>query len=103
MSTFRPPQSLGSASSSLQNWAESLQAEIASEKNTTLDRAGARLEAAVAAVKAAPEPRDPALVKAAADAAFAYFVTRDACGRGQEDSVRKFGIPGYVLARIGAR
>jgi hypothetical protein len=40
---------------------------------------------------------------AAADAAFSYFVTRDACGRGHEDTIRKFGIPGYVLARVGVR
>lgn len=103
MSTFRAPQSLRPASSRLEGWAESLQAEIAAEKNTTLDKAGARLEAAIAAVKATQAPRDPALIQAAADAAFAYFVTRDACGRGQEDTIRRFGIPGYVLARIGAR
>jgi hypothetical protein len=42
-------------------------------------------------------------VQAAAEAAFSYFVTRDACGRSDEDTIRKFGIPGYVLARVGAR
>jgi hypothetical protein len=102
MSTLRAPQSLGSRRSALDTWS-ALEAEIASERNVTLERAGAGLEAALAAVKACPGPRDPALVQAAAEAAFSYFVTRDACGRSHEDTIRKFGIPGYVLARVGAR
>jgi hypothetical protein len=102
MSTFRAPRSFGPAASSRQDWSAALQAEIAAERNVTIDKAAQRLESTLAAVKAEPAPRDPALVQAAAQAVFAYLVVRDACGRSQEDTVRKFGIPGYVLARVGA-
>lgn len=81
-----------------------LAAELAGESAAALGGAGRKLENALAELRAAADPRDPQLVRAAADAALAYFVTREACGAiRQDEAIRHFGIPGYVLARVGAR
>ena len=49
-----------------------------------------------------PEQRR-VLLKAAADAVYAYFIQRELCGyRRHDDAIREFAIPREVLVRLGA-
>ena len=45
-----------------------------------------------------------ALVRAAAEAVYAYFVQRELCGlRRHDDVIREYGIPREVLVQAGAK
>lgn len=81
------------------------QREVLSEKAATLGRAGKALEAALARLRGAGEADDrDALVQAAADAAHAYLIQREAAGiHGLGQPLADFGVPGEVRVRIGAR
>lgn len=79
--------------------------ELASEKASALGRAGERVEECLRRLRAAApdSPARPALLKAASDAVYAYFVQRESCGlRRHGDVICEYAIPGEVLARLGA-
>lgn len=79
--------------------------EIAAEKASSLGRAGAGVEKALARLRAAEaDSRErPLLLKAAADAVYAYFIQRELCGlRRHHDAIRDYAIPAEVLVRLGA-
>lgn len=79
--------------------------EIAAEKAAALGRAGERVEKSLRLLHAAaPDaPARAALLKAASDAVYAYFIQRELCGlRRHGDVIREYAIPGEVLARLGA-
>ncbi|UUP16362.1 DUF6665 family protein [Nitratireductor thuwali] len=78
--------------------------ELAEEMAVALGEAGRRAERALARLHAqAPDEADPALLKAAADAVYAYFIQRELCGLKRHDAViHDMGIPRKVLARLGS-
>ena len=79
--------------------------EIAGEQASALGRAGRRVVQSLAALAACDGPPEmrAALVRAAAEAVWAYFVQREMIGfRRHDDAIRVYGIPGEVLARLGA-
>ncbi|MBN9252729.1 MAG: hypothetical protein J0I86_19505 [Mesorhizobium sp.] len=85
---------------------EVLDVEIVAEMATSLGGAGRRVEQAMAQLNAwTPADGERAsLVKAAADAVYAYFIQRELCGlRRHDDVIREHGIPREVLVRLGAK
>jgi len=83
-----------------------LQAELVAEQASTLGRLGRALEKALTALsEAGTETSDgQALIRSAADAAWAFFVQREACGLHDHDlPIAHYDIPPKVLARVGAR
>jgi hypothetical protein len=82
-----------------------LRYELLEEQASSLGRAGRKVEAALAALRDHPggEGR-PAVLKAAADAVWAFLVQREVMGlRDRAAVVAQYAIPREVLARIGAR
>jgi hypothetical protein len=81
-----------------------LRHEILEEQASSLGRAGRRLEQALAALRAHEgEHRGPAL-KAAAAAAWEFFVQREVIGlRDRTLIVAQYDIPREVMVRLGAR
>jgi hypothetical protein len=72
---------------------------------SALGRAGDRAAKALAKLGEAgsDHPDRAVLLKAAADAVYAFFVQRELCGMRRHDAViRDLAIPGAVLARLGA-
>ncbi len=103
--SLRMPQNL-STSPRLDTGFSVLQAELLAEQAAALGRLGRDLEKALAALpEAGVEAADEnALIKAAADAAWAFFVQREACGLNDHDlPIAHYAIPPKVLARVGAR
>jgi hypothetical protein len=100
-------------------WSDSpaaiLDDELAQEKAAALGRLGRRLEASLAALAAfdaqhppgrrrAVESSRAVLVAAAGTALWYFIVQREACGlRDSSQIFRHYGVPGEVIARIGAR
>lgn len=82
--------------------------EIIAEKASSLGHHGRQVEAAMAALNAHDAKAGSAderliLLKTAARTVWKYFVQREACGmRDHRDAIRLYGIPGEVLARLGA-
>lgn len=104
--SLRLPQNLGS-SLRFETGASILDAEIQSEKAAALGRAGAKAQQALERLNdpeiLAAEGRD-ALLKAAADAVWKFFIQREACGmRDQAQVIRDLKIPRAVIVRLGAR
>jgi hypothetical protein len=103
---LRPPQTPSSAFR-FETGAGSLEQEIAGEKAGALGRMGRAAEAALARLDdpdALEAEGREALLKAAAQAVWAFFIQREACGlRGHDAIIRDFNIPRAVLARLGAR
>jgi hypothetical protein len=80
------------------------QREVLSEKAATLGRAGKALEMALAALRAGTGDDRDDLVQAAADAAHAYLIQREAAGiHGLGAPLDDFAVPGEVRVRIGAK
>ncbi|MEO8756749.1 MAG: DUF6665 family protein [Devosia sp.] len=85
-----------------------LEADLIAEKASSLGHQGQLVEKAMAALKACdPATGDPEgrlkLVKNAAREVWAFLVQRELCGlRDQKQVVKDYGIPGEVLARLGA-
>ncbi len=103
--SLRMPQSL-SASSGLESGLSFVHAELLAEQASALGRLGRDLEKALAVLAAtgAETSNDAALVGSAADAAWAFFVQREACGLYDHDlPIAHYAIPPKVLARVGAR
>jgi hypothetical protein len=107
MSSLRMPQSL-SKRLGVESGEAALRYELLEEQAHALGRVGARLEAALAALRAhGAQPAGDeraALVKAAADAAWCFFVQREVMGlRDRAAVIAQYDIPREVLVRIGAR
>ena len=84
-----------------------LEADLVAEKASSLGHHGQLVERAMAALGSFDPAGDPAerlkLVKKAAQVVWAFFVQRELCGlRDQKQVIRDYGIPGEVLARLGA-
>jgi hypothetical protein len=106
--TLRPPSQYSqySAAGRAESLSGLLDYEIAAEKAASLGRAGRRVEAALAGLRAfegEAAERLP-LVREAADAVYAYFIQRELCGmRRHHDAIREYAIPNEVLVRLGAK
>ena len=80
-----------------------LSAELMAERAAALGHHGNAVEKALSALRAASEADRPARLRAAAKAVWAYFVQREAIGlRDHREVIALYGIPGEVLARLGA-
>ncbi|MAY62051.1 MAG: hypothetical protein CML29_07550 [Rhizobiales bacterium] len=83
-----------------------IEVQASEEQAYSLGKAGKDVEKAIARLKeAAPgtSERENCLWEAS-DAVWRYFIQREACGvRDHRQAVRFYGIPGEVLARLGAR
>lgn len=104
MSSLRMPQSL-TARLKPETGDAVLHYELLQEQAYSLGKAGKKIEAALAALKAHPggEGRDRVL-KAAADAVWGFFVQREIMGlRDRAAVIAHYGIPREVLVRLGAR
>jgi hypothetical protein len=80
--------------------------EIVAEMATSLGTAGRKVEALMARLRTHEgDAADRAvLLKAAAEAVYAYFVQRELCGlKRHDDVIREYGIPREVLVRLGAK
>ena len=106
MSNLRmPPSTLGL---NFQTGASILDYEIQEERANALGMAGRKVELALEALRSfGPEvgsaEERAVLLKAAAKAVWHYFIQREACGiRNQRPAIEHYGIPGEVLARLGA-
>ena len=104
MSSLRMPQSLlrrlGTDSADA-----IVRYELMEEQAHSLGRAGRKVEDALKALAEHPggEGR-PAVLKAAADAVWGFFVQREVMGlRDRNAVIAQYGIPREVLARLGAR
>lgn len=103
MSSFRLPQSLG-AGLSLETGETVLNHEILQEQAAALARMGAKLERALADLRGHQGEGRAAALRAAADAAWCFFVQREVIGlRDRAAVVAQYDIPREVLVRIGAR
>ena len=106
--SLRMPQSLSTVPL-VKTGVAVLEAEMAAEQASALGRTGHDLELALDALKAfdaagGPRPDRAALVQAAADAAFNYFVQRECVGINDHRlAIRDYAIPRDVLNRVGAR
>lgn len=102
MSSVRPPSILSNRSEQTLNV---LEYEFLAEKAAALGRAGERVGEALAKLYAHEGDAEQRrmLVKAAADAVYAYFIQRELCGlRRHDDAIRDYAIPREVLVRLGA-
>ncbi|WEX07911.1 DUF6665 family protein [Chelativorans sp. AA-79] len=101
---LRPP---GSRDARLpQTGVSTLDYELAGEMAASLGAAGQRAEECLARLAAheGGEAERKDLLRAAADAVYAYFIQRELCGlKRHDDVVRQLAIPRSVLARLGAR
>ena len=80
--------------------------ELVSEMATALGAAGRKVEEVMERLHAHTGDGESrkALLKAAADAVYAYFIQRELCGlRRHHDVIREYRIPNEVLARLGAK
>lgn len=105
MSTVRPPSQF-SAATLQESLLTALDYEVAGEKASSLGHAGrvvAQRMVELRAFDGEKSDRIP-LLKAAAEAVWAYFVQRELCGlRRHDDAIREYGIPREVLVRLGAK
>jgi len=105
---LRPPSQFAGnalAGSSIHAGLNPLDHEIAAEKAASLGKAGERVQKSLLMLReaAADDGERGALLKAAADAVYAYFIQRELCGlRRHADAIRDYSIPPEVLARLGA-
>jgi hypothetical protein len=102
MSSVRPPSILSNRSEQTLNV---LEYELLAEKAAALGRAGDRVGEALGKLQAHQGDADQrcVLLKAAAEAVYAYFIQRELCGlRKHDDAIRDYAIPREVLVRLGA-
>lgn len=80
--------------------------EILAEKAAGLGRTGARAESCLVMLRdhQGTDAERELLIKAAADAVYAWFIQRELCGFRRHDAeIKHYSIPKVVLARLGAR
>jgi hypothetical protein len=103
--SLRPPSLYGQASAS-GSALDLLGHEILAEKAAGLGRTGAEAELRLARLReheGTPAERE-LLVRAAAEAVYAWFIQRELCGfRRHDEVIRQLQIPRAVLARLGAK
>jgi hypothetical protein len=103
MSSLRMPQSFARRLG-VDTGEAALRYELLEEQAATLGRAGRKLEAALAALRACEGEGRAEALKAAADAAWCVFVQREVLGlRDRAQVVAEYDIPREVMVRIGAR
>ncbi|CAN7584545.1 hypothetical protein LJR225_004375 [Phenylobacterium sp. LjRoot225] len=103
MSSLRMPQSL-SKRLGVETGEAVLNYEILQEQAAALGRLGAKLEQALAVLRAHEGEGRAAVLKEATDAAWCFFVQREVLGlRDRAEVVARHEIPREVLVRIGAR
>ena len=103
MSSLRMPQSLVKRLGDDSGEA-ALRYELLEEQAASLGRMGAKLERALAVLRAHEGEDRVAVLKAAADAAWCFFAQREVMGlRDRAAVVAQYDIPPEVLVRIGAR
>jgi hypothetical protein len=79
-----------------------LETEICAETVSTLGQSGRTVESVLAELAAASEEDKPALIKAAADEVWAYFVQREMCGiYDHSPIISEMHIPQVVLNHLG--
>lgn len=91
---------------SRENALAGIEQELLGEKASSLGDAGRAVERTLAALRdaASGQADRQGLLREAADAVQAYFIQREACGlRRHQDAIAHYGIPGEILARLGAR
>jgi hypothetical protein len=108
--SLRMPQNLSPDVALVKTGVAVLEAEMAAEQASALGRTGRDLELALDALKAFDAARAgskadrAALLQAAADAAWSYFVQRECVGlNDHRPAIRDYAIPRDVLNRVGAR
>jgi len=103
MSSLRMPQSFAKRLG-VETGEAVLQYELLEEQAAALGRQGARLEAALTALRDHQGEGRAAVLAAAADAAWCFFVQREVMGlRDRPAVIAQYEIPREVLVRIGAR
>lgn len=104
MSSLRLPQSLA-ARLKVETGEAVLRYELLEEQAVSLGRAGRKVETALAALREHPGGEGRSVVlKAAADAVWAFLVQREVIGlRDRAAVITQYAIPREVLVRIGAR
>lgn len=103
MSSLRMPQSL-TKRLGVDTGEAVLRYELLEEQAASLGRMGEKLEKALAALRGHQGDDRTAVLKAAADAAWCFFVQREVMGlRDRAAVVAQYDIPREVLVRIGAR
>jgi hypothetical protein len=103
MSSLRMPQSL-TKRLGLDTGEAVLRYELLEEQAASLGRMGAKLEQALAALRAHEDGDRTAVLKAAADATWCFFVQREVMGLHDRAAVvAQYEIPREVLVRTGAR
>jgi hypothetical protein len=103
--SLRPPSFFGQAGAR-ESAFDLLGHEILAEKAAGLGRTGAQAELCLARLRdhQGTDAERERLLKAAADAVYAWFIQRELCGFRRHDAViRQYDIPKAVLARLGAR
>jgi hypothetical protein len=103
--TLRPPARFGTQSMA-RDGLNPLDVEIAAEMAAALGHAGQKVEQALARLRSLERgtPERSASLRDAAEAVYAYFIQREACGmRRHGDVIREYAIPNEVLARLGAK
>ena len=84
--------------------ASALERAIKGESAASLGRLGRAVQAALAALRGAPEMERETREYTCAEAVWQYFVQREACGLVRHDAViEAYDIPASVLAKVGAR
>jgi len=103
---FRPPGPKA-ASALRQGAADQIDQEILEEKAASLTRAGRRVEAALAAIRAYDAGERPgadrgALVDEAAREVWALLIQRELCGfRDEKRTIEQYQVPRDVMVRVG--
>lgn len=101
--SLKPPQVFGVSATGRP---DPLAYELMAERADALGRTGRKVEAALAALKAAEEAGDAEgrerMLTEAAHVVWAFVIQREICGfRDQADMVRRYGIPPEVMVRLG--
>jgi len=105
--SLRLPQGLAGPITSRQAALDNVETEILAETASALGRAGKKATEALHRLDdpaALAETGREALLRAAADAVWAFFIQRESCGqRDHRQHIQEMKIPRAVLIRMGAR
>lgn len=103
MSSLRMPQNLTSRLG-VETGEAVLRYELLEEQAHSLGRAGRKVEAALAALRAHEGDGRQQVLQAAADAVWGFLVQREVMGlRDRAAVIAQFGIPREVMNRIGIK
>jgi hypothetical protein len=103
--TLRPPR-FPNAAPRFETGASVLEAEMLGERASNLGRLGRGVEAALASLAACEAPSGSAarsaVLRAAAEAVWYFFIQREVCGmRDHRAVIAHYAIPRDVLGRLG--